>query len=61
LLVDPRDPDGWAQTMTRVADDAALREDLCRRGALQVKAFSWEQSARGLLKVYQDLMKGKAA
>ncbi|TSA00524.1 MAG: glycosyltransferase family 1 protein [Nitrospiraceae bacterium] len=61
LLVDPRDPDGWAQTMTRVADDAALCEDLCRRGALRVKAFSWEQSARGLLKVYQDLMKGKAA
>jgi len=61
LLVDPRDLDGWAQTMTRVADDAALREDLCRRGALRVKAFSWEQSARDLLKVYQDLMKGKAA
>ncbi|MEK9172356.1 MAG: glycosyltransferase family 1 protein [Nitrospirota bacterium] len=61
LLVDPRNPAGWAQAMTRVADDAALREDLCRRGALRVKAFSWEQSARDLLKVYQDLMKGKAA
>lgn len=61
LLVDPRDPDGWARAMTRAADDAALREDLRRRGALRVKAFSWEQSARDLLKVYQDLMKGKAA
>jgi len=61
LLVDPRDPDGWAQAMTRAADDAALREDLRRRGALRVKAFSWEQSARDLLNVYQDLMKGRAA
>ena len=61
LLVDPRDPAGWAQAMMRVADDAALREDLRRRGALRAKAFSWEQSARDLLRLYQDLMQGKAA
>ena len=61
LLVDPRDPDGWVQAMTRMMDDAALREDLRRRGVLRAKAFSWEQSARDLLKVYEDLVKGKAA
>jgi glycosyltransferase involved in cell wall biosynthesis len=61
LLVNPRDPEGWAQAMTRVVDDTALREDLRRRGALRAKAFSWEQSARDLLRVYQDLMQGKAA
>ena len=61
LLVDPRDPEGWAQAMTRVADDAALREDLHRRGVLRAKVFSWEQSARDLLRVYQGLMQGKAA
>lgn len=61
LLVDPRDPEAWAKAMMRVVDDAALREDLRRRGALRAKAFSWEQSARDLLKVYQDLMKGTAA
>jgi len=61
LLVDPRDPDGWAQAMMRVAAEAALREDLCRRGALRAKAFSWEQSARDLLTVYEDVMKGQAA
>ena len=61
LLVDPRDPDGWTRAMTRVADDAALREDLRRRGALRVKAFSWEQSARDLLRVYQEVVGGQAA
>lgn len=61
LLVDPRDSEGWAQAMTRVADDAALREDLRRRGALRAKVFSWEQSARDLLRLYQGLMRGTAA
>jgi len=60
LLVDPRDPDGWAQAMTRVLEETELREHLCQRGALRAKAFSWEQSARDLLAVYEDVMKGRA-
>ena len=55
LLVDPRDTDAWVQAMTRMVENANLREDLRRRGALRVKAFSWEQSARDQLCVYQDL------
>jgi hypothetical protein len=47
--------------MTRVFEDANLREDLQRRGALRVKVFSWEQSAREQLRVYQDLSQGKTA
>src|SRR3989454_1945196 len=61
LLVDPRDPEAWAQAMTRVFEDANLRDDLRRRGALRVKAFSWEQSARDQLRVYQELAEGKTA
>src|SRR5207245_10078919 len=49
LFVDPRDAEAWAQAMTRVFEDANLREDLRRRGAHRVKAFSWEQSDRNLL------------
>ena len=55
LFVDLRDAEAWAQAMTRVFEDANLREDLRRRGAHRVKAFSWEQSARNLLRVYQEL------
>jgi len=32
-----------------------LRESLKRKGSLRIKAFSWEQSARDLLRVYQEL------
>ena len=55
LLVDPRDPEAWAQAMTRVVEDAGLRESLKMKGSLRIKAFSWEQSARDLLRVYQEL------
>jgi glycosyltransferase involved in cell wall biosynthesis len=61
LLVDPCDVEGLAAAMTHVAEDAGLREDLRKRGALRVKAFSWEQSARDLLRVYQELAQAKAA
>src|SRR5436309_3281673 len=61
LLVDPRDPEAWAQAMTRVFEDAHLHDDLRRRGALRIKAFSWEQSAREQLRVYQELAQGKTA
>ncbi len=52
LLVDPRSTAGWARALAQVANDAALRDDLRRRGALRAKTYSWEQSARVLLKVY---------
>ena len=61
LLVDPRNLEAWAQAMTRVIEDANLRDDLRRRGALRVKAFSWEQSAWEQLRVYQELAQGKTA
>jgi glycosyltransferase involved in cell wall biosynthesis len=61
LLVDPCDPEAWAQAMTRVFEDVNLRDDLRRRGALRVKDFSWEQSAREQLRVYQELAQGKTA
>jgi len=61
LLVDPLDVEGLDAAMTRVVEDTALREDLRKRGALRVKVFSWEQSARDLLRVYQELVQVKTA
>jgi len=55
LLVNPLDVEGLSATMTRVVEDATLHEELRKRGALRVKVFSWEQSARDQLRVYQDL------
>jgi glycosyltransferase involved in cell wall biosynthesis len=61
LLVDPTDVAAMAEAMMRMTEDGNLREDLRRRGALRVKAYSWEQSARDLLKVYQDVAREKSA
>src|SRR2546425_9106991 len=61
VFVGPRDPEAWAQAMSRVIEDANLRHDLRRRGALRIKAFSWEQSAREQLLVYQELAQVKTA
>jgi len=55
LLVHPVDEEGLAATMTRLVEDAGLRESLQKKGSLRVKVFSWEQSARDQLRVYQDL------
>jgi len=61
LLIDPTDVPAMAEAMMRVSEDANLREDLRRRGAIRAKVYSWEQSARDLLLVYQDLMREKSA
>ncbi len=61
LLVDPTDVDAMAEAMMRMTEDGNLREDLRRRGALRVKAYSWEQSARDLLRIYQDIVREKSA
>jgi len=60
LLVDPIDVKGFAEAITRMVENVKLREDLRRRGALRVKAFSWDQSARDLLRVYQELERSVA-
>jgi glycosyltransferase involved in cell wall biosynthesis len=61
LLVDAADPEALAAAMTRVVEDRELREDLRRRGAMRAKAFSWEKSARDLLRVYEALIPAEAA
>jgi glycosyltransferase involved in cell wall biosynthesis len=61
VLADPYDIQAWADAMTRVLDDFALRDDLRRRAAARVKIYSWEQSARDLLRVYQEVVQEHTA
>ncbi len=49
LLVDPSDAPAWADAITRVCQDEALRGDLIARGRVQVERFSWERAARETL------------
>jgi len=53
LLVDPNDRAGLADAMARIVDEEPLREDLRERGLKQAQRFSWEDTARLTLRVYE--------
>ncbi|HEU0168010.1 MAG TPA: glycosyltransferase, partial [Chloroflexota bacterium] len=53
LLVNPHDETAVADAMWRILNDAALAEDLGRRGRQQAAKFSWERAARETLAVYE--------
>jgi glycosyltransferase involved in cell wall biosynthesis len=46
LLVDPTRVDAIVAGLRRMSDDSALRTELARRGQLQARLFSWNESAR---------------
>jgi glycosyltransferase involved in cell wall biosynthesis len=53
LLVNPRDDDEIAQTIARVLDDAALRDELRAKSLARAAQFSWERAASETLQVYR--------
>jgi glycosyltransferase involved in cell wall biosynthesis len=42
----------------RLLDDATLREELRQKGYQQVQHYTWEQSAKKTLHLYQQLYTG---
>ena len=55
LLVPPGDVAALAGALERVVSDEALRRDLAARGFAQAARFSWDETARRTLAVYQSL------
>jgi alpha-1,3-rhamnosyl/mannosyltransferase len=53
-LVDPYDAEAIAAAMRRIASEAALPDDMRRRGRERVAPFTWERTARMTLDVYQS-------
>ena len=53
LLVNPRDVGEIANAVERVITDRALRDELCAKGFVQARKFSWERAARETLAVYE--------
>src|SRR5262249_4643639 len=60
LLVDPEDAKAMAEAMGRVLGDPSLADALRTRGLTRAQSFRWEDSARRLLSVYEDVL-GAAA
>jgi glycosyltransferase involved in cell wall biosynthesis len=56
LLVPPTDVDALAAALTAALTDDALRADLIHRAQARLPLFSWEKSARQLLKMYERLL-----
>jgi glycosyltransferase involved in cell wall biosynthesis len=59
LQFDPYSIDAVADALIRVVGDAALREDLVRRGRARLEAFSWARSAEGTLESWSRALAGR--
>lgn len=55
ILVDPTSPEQIADALLRLETDAAFRTEQVAYGLERVKRFSWEQTARNLLELYEGL------
>lgn len=58
LLVDPHKTNEIAAAITRLIEDEKLREDLRQKGYRQALRYTWTESARKMLAVYQGLYEG---
>lgn len=55
LLLEPTNVRAWAEALRRVLSDDTLRADLRQRGLARAAQFTWEQTARRTLEIYQSL------
>lgn len=55
LLFDPRDPQDIAAKIDKIIRDAELRGSLIGKGLGRVKKFTWENTARKTLEVYNSV------
>ncbi len=57
LLFDPASPEDIAEKVSMIYADKGLREELIRRGLERARLFTWENTARKTLKVYEEVFK----
>jgi glycosyltransferase involved in cell wall biosynthesis len=55
LVVDPDDREALAHAMGRLVSDASLREDLRARGLERARRYSWDETARRTIAVYEEV------
>jgi alpha-1,3-rhamnosyl/mannosyltransferase len=58
-LVDPLDTEGLAEALSRVLEDADLRQEMAIKGCAQATRFTWGRAARQLLATF-DAPGGRA-
>jgi glycosyltransferase involved in cell wall biosynthesis len=60
LLVDPLRPRGWSEAIKKTLSSRALRQRMKRSGLRQSQRFSWEETARKTLAVYETAVRPTA-
>lgn len=55
LYFDPKSPANIADALKRMTIDAELRDVLCARGAVRVRLFTWERTARTYRALYRHV------
>ena len=58
ILLDPNNVDEWVDAMYEVLTNEGLRQDLIKKGLKRAKMFSWEKTAKEIIKVYEDVASG---
>jgi glycosyltransferase involved in cell wall biosynthesis len=59
LLIPPQDELALFEAMRRLSNDRVLREDLSVRGRRQAEKFTWNQTARKTLNIYQQVARSR--
>jgi glycosyltransferase involved in cell wall biosynthesis len=59
VYFDPRSDAKMADAMLSVLSDEKLSNDLIKKGLKQVKKYSWKQTAKETLKIYEKAMQNK--
>jgi glycosyltransferase involved in cell wall biosynthesis len=56
ISIDPFDVDGLALAIERVIADTGLQQQLTLKGLERARLFSWQETARRTLAVYQQVV-----
>jgi glycosyltransferase involved in cell wall biosynthesis len=54
MIDDPEDVTAWADILHRILTDGDLRQEAIAKGHAQAKTFSWQETARKTLRIYQS-------
>lgn len=60
ILVDPQDERQIADALLRLEEDPAFRRQAVEYGLQRVKEFSWEETARKLLNIYEEVFRQRS-
>ncbi len=58
ILVNPLEVKEIAEALIRIASDCSLQEDLRQKGLQRAKLFSWRETAKRTLRVYESVLNG---